>query len=373
VNAEERDALRASARAMLDRSAPTASVRELLDHPVGFDQALWRDMAELGWLALLVPEVDGGAGAGFGEVVVIAEELGARLTPGPFLASAVLAISALVLGGSVEQRARWLDPLATGEAIGTVALTGPSGRLGDDALGVRCRDDGSALRLDGAAGFVPDAHVADFVVVATTDGRARRLALVETTIPGVDVRPTPTIDHTRRLSQLTFDDVVVDATAAIDDTVFDQLVERAATVLAADGAGAAREILARAVEYSKQRVQFNRPIGSFQAVKHMLADMYVLSEAASVAVEGAAHALDLQPDAAPRLASIAASYARDAAERVAGDAVQAHGGIGFTWEHDCHLYLKRTQLDAALFGDTAIHRGRLAGLLLDAARDRMPA
>jgi len=373
MNLEERDELRASAKAMLDRSAPTARVRELLDDPAGFDPALWRDMGGLGWLGLLVPEIHGGAGAGLGEVVVIAAELGAHLTPGPFLASAVLATSALVMGASAEEQARWLGPLATGEAIGTVALSGPSGRLGDDALGVRSSDDGPSLRLDGTAGFVPDAHIADFVVVAATDGRARRLGLVETANAGVEVRPTPTIDHTRRLSQVNFDDVVVDATATIDGEIYDQLVERAATVLAADGCGAAREILTRAVEYAKQREQFNRPIGSFQAVKHMLADMYVLSEAASVAVEGAAQALDMQSDAAPRVAAIAASYARDAAERVAGDAVQVHGGIGFTWEHDCHLFLKRTQLGAALCGDTATHRSRLAGLLLDAARDRIPA
>jgi len=367
---DELDELRRTARAMLDRDAPTTAVRSLLDDPRGYDPALWRAMAELGWLGLLAPVAHGGAGAGLTETVVVAEQLGAHLVASPFLASAVLATSALALGGTPTQQERWLPALANGAAIGTAALTGSLGRADGAASGVTLERTGTSVRLDGVVRFVPDAHVADVIVLAAHDGEERALVAIETAADGVRVEPTPTIDHTRRLNDLHLDGVVVDDAALLEADVTDDVLLRGVVALAADGVGAAREILTRAVEYAKERVQFGRPIGSFQAVKHMLANMYVLTEAASVAVEGAAEAFDADASNAARLAEIAASYARDAAVKVAGDAVQAHGGIGFTWEHDCHLFLKRTQLGAALLGDPAEHRERLAALMLAAARDQ---
>jgi len=379
---DERDELAASARALLDRESSSSRVRTMIYTADGADPALTRQMAQLGWLGLLVPDSHGGAGAGIAEVVVVAEELGGHLTPGPFLASAVLATSALVLAGRDEQQARWLPGLAAGDATGTAALTGPSGRLECDLIDVTIRHDGAGLRLDGVAGFVPDAHLADILVIAARDDDRVRLVLVERGAVGLTVEPTPTIDRTRRLATVTLDGITIASDAllggdapgsgppvpgAID--VIDALVDRALVVLAADAAGAARSVLALAVEYAKQRVQFGRPIGSFQAVKHTLANMFVRTEAALAAVEGAAEALDSDPATARRAVAVAASYARDAAVRVAGDAVQVHGGIGFTWEHDCHLYLKRTTLDAALLGDSATHRERLAALVLADARE----
>ncbi len=374
LTTDERDELAATARAFLDRASSSARVRELIADDSGIEVALTAQMAQLGWLGLLVPEADGGAGAGLAEAVVVAEELGGHLTPGPFFSSAVLATSALVLAGDDRQRARWLPALMAADATGTAALTGPSGRLDHDLLDVAVGDDGGRVHLDGVAGFVPDAHLAQVFVVAARDGDHTRLVTVERGATGLTVEPAPTVDRTRRLATVRFERVAVAADAFLGgredraDTI-DALVDRALVLLAADAVGAARAVLALSVEYAKERVQFGRTIGSFQAVKHMLANMFVRAEAASVAVEGAAEAVDADPASARRSVTVAASYARDAAVQVAGDAVQVHGGIGFTWEHDCHLYLKRTTLDAALLGDSAVHRERLAAIVLEDARE----
>lgn len=362
---DELDELRRAAAATLDRRSPTAAARELLDDPTGYDPDLWAEIAALGWLGLLVPERHGGAGVGLVEASIISEELGRRVVACPFVGSAVLATSALVLGGSPAQQERWLPRLASGDAIGAAALTGASGRLDPSLPGVALRRDANQVHLDGTAAFVADAHVADVLVVAAGDADGNRsLAVVERSAPGVGVEPTPVIDGTRRLATVHLSDVTLDDTDLIPGDVIDAVTDRGVVLLAADGLGAAREVLDRSVAYAKERVQFGRPIGSFQAVKHMLANMFVLTEAASVAVEGAADAIDRGAENARRLIEVAGSYARDAAVRVAGDAVQAHGGIGFTWEHDCHLFLKRTQLDAALLGDPSTHRERLAALML---------
>jgi alkylation response protein AidB-like acyl-CoA dehydrogenase len=367
---EERDELRRSAAATLDRRSPTAAARELLADPTGHDPDVWTEMAALGWLGLLVPERHGGAGAGLVEASIVSEELGRRVVACPFLGSAVLATSALVLGAEPAQQERWLPSLATGDAIGAAALTGATGRLDPSLPGVVLRRDGNRVHLDGTVAFVPDAHVADVLVIAARDaGGDTELAVVERSTPGLTVEPTPTIDGTRRLATLQLAGVTLDDTALIPGEVIGPVIERGVVVLAADGVGAAREVLDRSVAYAKERVQFGRPIGSFQAVKHMLANMFVRTEAASVAVEGAADAIDCGAENASRLAEVAGSYARDAAVQVAGDAVQAHGGIGFTWEHDCHLFLKRTQLGAALLGDPSAHRERLAALMLAAAHE----
>jgi alkylation response protein AidB-like acyl-CoA dehydrogenase len=369
---EAREALRAAARSLLARASSRERVRELLDDPLGFDPKLWEQMADLGWLGLLVPENDGGAGAGFGEVAVVLEELGRTLTPSPFTASAVLATSALVLAGNADQRSRWLAPLAAGDRIATVALTGPTGRYAADDVAVRASSEGGGWRLEGSAAFVPDAGVADVLVVRARTEDGEGLFLVDQDARGVTVEPTPTVDHTRRLATVRFSAVGVDETERIgpDDAapIAAMLFDRAVIALALDAAGGAARILELTVEYVNQREQFGRPVGSFQAVKHKCADMLVWSQGATAAAEHAADVLDLDPDGSGEAAAVAGSYALDAFAHVAGDAMQAHGGIGFTWEHDCHLFLKRAKLDQQLFGDPAFHRDRLARLRLAGSR-----
>jgi alkylation response protein AidB-like acyl-CoA dehydrogenase len=366
LTADELDELRASARNLFARESPASLVRALATSELGFDRELWARTVELGWAGLLVPTEHGGQGAGMVEVAVVAEELGRRVTPSPFLASAVLATTALVRGGSPEQQDRWLPALASGELLGTAALTGTRGYLAPDLLDAELETTAQGVRLTGAAGFVPDAHVADLMLVAARDRGHRRLAIVERG-SSVRIEVAPTVDHTRRLATVKFDGTVLARDAILARDVTESVVAYGVTTVAADALGAAREMLDRSVEYAKQRIQFGRPIGSFQAVKHKLADMFVGTEASAVAVEGAAAALDADPTHAERAVGAAATHARDACVRVAGDAVQVHGGIGFTWEHECHLYLKRVKLDQALFGDPTAHREHLARVLLTSA------
>ncbi|WP_433190017.1 acyl-CoA dehydrogenase family protein [Actinoallomurus sp. CA-150999] len=364
--AEIREEFRQSVRGVLKQAAARGPrpvwAAETVD-PSAYEQA-----AGLGWLGLLVDEEWGGAGAGLLEAVVVAEELGAHLTVMPFLSSAVLGCTAVSVGGDAAARERWLPGLAAGRLRSAALLTGRSGRLGPELLDVEATGDGEDTVLRGEAGFVLDGEDADLLVVAARRaGRAEpELYAVPGGTPGVETTELLGVDRTHRLSGVVFRDVRVDASARLPRgaDAFPAMLDRAALVLAADALGVARRALDMAVEYAKQREQFGRPIGSFQAIKHKLADMYVLVQGASVAVDGAAAALDEGRDAR-RLVAVASSYARDAATKVAGDAIQVHGGIGYTWEHDCHRLFKRAKFDELYLGDPSVQRERLARLLLD--------
>jgi alkylation response protein AidB-like acyl-CoA dehydrogenase len=366
--------LRETVRAVLaERSAPDR-VRALADDPIGFDPAMWTMCAGLGWTGLEIPEEHGGSGMSFRELAVVLDELGRALTPLPVLASVVLGTGAILLAGDAEQRATWLPALAAGERRLTVALGGPSGRYDPDAAGVSAVADGDGLRLTGTVAYVPDASACDAVVVAVGDGAALTLALVPTTARGLVIRPTPTHDQTRRLCELTFHDVtvpgrdVLGAVGGAAETV-EWLLDRAATALALDSHGGARRALEISVDYAGQREQFGRPIGSFQAVKHRCADMLVAVETARVAAETAAREMATRPGGRSVWPSIAKSHACDAYAQVAGDGIRVHGGIGCTWEHDLHLFVKRAKLDQAWFGTSAWHRERIAQRVIDAETD----
>jgi alkylation response protein AidB-like acyl-CoA dehydrogenase len=324
--------------------------------------------ASLGWTGLLVDERWGGAGAGLLEAIVVAEELGAHLTSMPFLSSAVLAATALSVGGSAAQQERWLPGLASGELAGAAAVTGSSGRVG--FIDVAADGDGGGVVLRGSSGFVLDGGAADILLVAARRAGAPdpELYIVERGRPGLEVTELLTVDRTRRLASVELRDVRIGEAARLPrggDTL-EAMLQRGSVAVAADAVGAARRALDMAVSYAKNREQFGRPIGAFQAIKHKLADMYLLVQGAALAVEGAAGALDAGQDAR-RLVAVAGSYARDAATKVTGDAIQVHGGIGYTWEHDCHRLFKRAKFDEAFLGDPSVHRDRLAALILDKA------
>jgi alkylation response protein AidB-like acyl-CoA dehydrogenase len=326
-----------------------------------------RQAAALGWTGLLVDEEYGGAGAGMLEVIIIAEEVGAALSPLPFLSSAVLATTALSIGGSAEHRRQWLPLLASGDRRATVALTGPTGRLDDELIDIVATADGNEVVLDGTAGFVLDAVDADLLIVAarrTDTGRVDLIA-VPADAPGLVITEHLAIDRTRHLATVEVRNLRVDGSAALPESAaaLAALQQRASVAIAADALGAARRALDLAVEYAKQREQFGRPIGSFQAIKHKLADMYLLGQGARLAVEGAARALDDGADAR-RLVSVAGSYAIDAATKVTGDAIQVHGGIGYTWEHPGHRLFKRAKFDELYLQNPASHRESLARLVL---------
>jgi alkylation response protein AidB-like acyl-CoA dehydrogenase len=336
--------------------------------PESVDELAAKQAAALGWTGLLVEERWGGAGAGLGAAIVVAEELAAHLTSLPFLSSAVLAATALSVGGSAAQQERWLPGLASGRLAAAAALTGATGRLG--LVDVQADRDGDGVVLRGESRFVMDGGAADLLLVAArSPGEpGPELYVVERGRPGLEVSELLSVDRTRRLANVTLRDVRAAESARLPRgaDALEAMSQRGSVALAADAVGAARRALDMAVDYAGKREQFGRPIGAFQAIKHKLADMYLLVQGAALAVEGAADAIDAGRDAR-RLVAVAASYARDAAVQVTGDAIQVHGGIGYTWEHDCHRLFKRAKFDQAFLGDPSLHRERLAALVLDQA------
>lgn len=361
-----RDELRSITRRVVEQRCPTQRVRSLANDPIGFDEQLWHEAAELGWLGLEIPESYGGAGMSFAELAVVLDELGRGLVPLPVLSSVVLGTGAILAGGSDEQRTQWLPELAAGDRRLAAAVTGTSGRVGYDALSITATIAAEAVHLAGVAGFVADAHVADAFVVAARVGESVELMLVPAGAHGVGVTVESSHDQTRRLATVQFDGVEVTHASRLSGgaALYDWLIERAAVALSIDSHGGARRVMETTVQYAKDRIQFGRPVGSFQAVKHRCANMFVNVETSRVAADVAARTLPVGPGAPSRWASIAKSHAADAYVAVADSGIRVHGGIGFTWEHDMHLYLRRAKLNQALFGSSFWHRERLAEMLV---------
>jgi alkylation response protein AidB-like acyl-CoA dehydrogenase len=355
---DDRTLLAESARDFLGRWSSSAEVRTWLSAGDQKDDRLWAKMAELGWPALLVPERHGGIGTTLADAATIAEALGAHTAAVPFLSTAVLAASALAAGQG--EHGDLLAQIAEGTVLATVAVD-PGIAHGYRADGVTATSQDDGYVLDGTIANIPDVGTADFVVVAApVSDDDQVLALVRADAPGVARADEELMDLTRRAGTLTLTGVTVRspdvlATGAEAVRIARTVLLRGQVILAADSVGAARRALTMAVEYS-------RPIGSFQAIKHKLADMFALIEVAGAAVEQAA--ILAEDDAASRLVLSAASYAQEEAVRVVGDAIQVHGGIGFTWEHDCHLLLKRVLLNEAMLGTVQELRERIAAQLL---------
>ena len=359
---DEQQAIKSTAREFLAARYKSERIRALAESEHGFEQSDWAEMAELGWPGLALPEEWGGQGLGVVDLAVLFEEMGYALAPSPLLSTTVAGL-ALATNGTDEQKERWLRPLASGEARGTVALfdAGTPASIGEFAMEARADSDG--LVLDGEKVLVMDAASADFFLVATADGRRH---LVEREADGVTVSAEKSIDPTRRLYSVRFDGVRVGADATLDGTQADYLpvLWRACVAIAAESTGLAQRTMEMAVAYAKDRQQFGRPIGAYQAVSHRCAQMLLETENSRSAVYGAAWAADAEPDSLPLAASMAKAYASDAGWRVPDASIQVHGGIGFTWEHDLHFFLKRGKANAATFGDARWHRDRVADLVL---------
>jgi alkylation response protein AidB-like acyl-CoA dehydrogenase len=377
LSVDERDELRISVRRLLEQASSSEAVRARLDDPVGFDAELWGQMVELGWLAIHVPEEHGGAGAGYAELAIVLHELGRQITPSPFLATAVLGAGALVAAENEALRAELLPALVAGEQRASVAVTNEHGSCDVSQLSVLWEREGGGVRLRGTASFAPDVVGADALFVAARAAHGEvALVAVEPTAPGVAIDPMAMIDRTRRLARVTFDDVVVAEGQLLCDpgprsqSVVERLVSLGAIVVACDATGVAERVMERTAEYAKERVQFGKPIGSFQAVKHHCANMLVAVEGSRAAVRDAIDALDDPGSDLPFAAAVASSYVGPAASGVCGLSVQVHGGIGFTWEHDAHLCLKRAKLDEAWFGTPAWHRRHLADTVFPAGTPR---
>jgi alkylation response protein AidB-like acyl-CoA dehydrogenase len=364
--AQERDELREIARRLLEKESSTRSVRAVSDGELGHDAALWQTMAQLGWTGLGIPEELGGSGSGFPEQAVVLGELGRAVTPGPYLSTVVLGAGVLLACDQTSRTADLLGSVARGELALSVVV--PAG--GDRTLAEARRTD-TGLVLTGTAPFVLDAAAASLLLVVARDldqpGRVLVVAVPAST-PGVEHRVIPTIDRTRRLAAVSFAEAVVEPGGVLgrfdERTFLSWLTDRAAAALVADSVGGAQRVLEMSVEYAKVRVQFGRPIGTFQAIKHKCADMLLVVEASKAAAEEAAERVPALPGGEWRPVAVAKAYVCDAYAKVTADALQLHGGIGYTWEHDLHLFFKRSKLNQALFGDPSWYRARLADDLL---------
>jgi alkylation response protein AidB-like acyl-CoA dehydrogenase len=361
---EEQEELRATARAFLAEHGGPEQVRAAMESELGHDPALWKRIgAELGWTAVAIPEACGGLGLGWVEVVALQEVLGEALFCGPYFATVGLAASALAAAGDAAQQAEWLGRIAEG-ASG--ALASGAGAAVTGGAGVRCRREGASYVLDGAVRHVVDGHCAELLVVAARSDAGVSLFALSAGADGLERVQLPTVDRTRRLAELRFRGVRVPAGARLGPEgsagpALERALARGAIALAAEQVGVAQRSLDLAVAYAKERIQFGRPIGSFQAIKHKCADMMVKLEAARSAVYWAGCvAADPEAKDLALAASAAKAAASDAAFFAAGSALQIFGGVGFTAEYDIQLYFKRARASAALLGDPAWHRERVA-------------
>jgi alkylation response protein AidB-like acyl-CoA dehydrogenase len=351
---DDQRAIKRTAREFLEARYPLSTVRALAEDERGFTDEQWQQLVELGWPGVIVPEERDGLGLGVVELVVIAEEMGYALAPSPWFSTTCAALM-LQAAGTEEQRERWLGPLARGEARGTLAVWDERAGWAPDRSEAESAGDGT---LTATKIGVPDAASADFLIVSGAD---RRHYLVSGSGPGVAVAAEQAIDPTRKLFRVTLDGAPAQALEVSPEATA-QAYATIVTLLAAENVGAAQRAMEMAVAYAKDRAQFDRPIGSYQAVSHRCAQMLLEVEGSRSLCYWAAWALDNEPDTGPRAASMAKSYAGDAGFRVTASALQVHGGIGFTYEHDLHFFLKRAHANAHAFGDSRWHRDRVADL-----------
>jgi alkylation response protein AidB-like acyl-CoA dehydrogenase len=364
---EEQEELRASVRRFLADRAPITVVREQMETTDGLDAGVWRQAGEqLGLQGIAIPEEYGGAGFSFAEQAIVLEELGAALYGGPYLASAVLAATALLASQDEDARKTYLPGIASGATIATLAFTEEDGSWEPDAvrLAANPSQDNSAdgWRLDGRKSFVLDGHTANLILVVACTGDSLSLFAVPAEANGLTRTALPTLDQTRKLARLDFAAVPATLIGSVGDgrEVLSRTLDVAAIAQAAEQLGGAQRALDMAVGYAKVRHQFGRPIGSFQAIKHRCADLLLEVESLRSAVQYAAAAVAEDSAEVPVVASLVKAYASDVYFHVAAENIQIHGGIGFTWEHDAHLYFKRAKASELFLGDASYHREHLA-------------
>jgi alkylation response protein AidB-like acyl-CoA dehydrogenase len=375
VFTDEQQDLRDMVRRFLAEKSPVSEVRRLMGTEAGYDPAVWAQLGQLGLAGLTIPEKYGGAGRGPVEQLIVCEEMGAALLCAPYLASAVLATWALLASGDAGAQADLLPPIASGERIATLAVPEDDGSWTPGGFGVTARPSGDRYLLDGRKSFVLDGMIADLILVAASSDDGPALFAVDGpgdgSAPGLSRQAMQTLDMTRKQAVLTFTGTpgrLVGQPGAAAEIVA-QAIRGGVLALAAEQVGGAQRCLDMAVAYAKVRRQFGRAIGSFQAIKHICADMLLEVESArSAAYHAAWRAADGAADL-PLVASLAKAYCSEAYFHVAASNIQVHGGIGFTWEHDAHLYYRRAKSAEVMLGTPASHREIVADLLLKAAAD----
>ncbi len=360
---EEQDELRRQVRRFLEEKSPETEVRRLMATPEGYDEGVWRQMADqLGLQSMIIPESAGGAGFGYVELLVVLEEMGAALLCAPYFSTVALGTNALLCSGDETAQKQWLPSIASGDTIATLALIDDAGRWELDAVTTKATKQGEGWTLSGHKSFVLDGHTAGLVLVAARTDAGLSLFAVEAGAPGFVATPLATMDQTRKQARLTFDSTPATLVGADGDAApgLERTLQLACVALAAEQVGGAQRVLDNAVDYAKNRMQFGRPIGSFQAIKHKCADMLLEVESAKSAAYYGAWAAATDDEELPLAASLAKSYCSEAYFHCAAENIQIHGGIGFTWEHHAHLYFKRAKSSELLFGDPAYHRELLA-------------
>ncbi len=367
---ETQQVLKNSAREFFSAECPIGEVRRLMETDTAYDAPLWQKMAQQGWTGILFAEEYGGLGLGLVEMAVALEEMGRALLPGPYFSTVLLAGAAIDAAGNPAQRHRYLSRISMGEAHATLALLEADALWEPEAVQMQARPTPAGFALRGYKMFVPDADAADFLVCAARRGGDLGLFIVARSAPGLTLSALPALDETRKLYQVVFEDVPVaeEDFLAIGDSALkalDRALAVATVALAAEMVGGMQRVMEIAVEYAKARKQFGKPIGQFQAVQHMCADMLLLTESSRSAAYYAAWTLQKRAPEAAAAVSIAKAYASDAYREVGNRGIQVHGGMGFTWENNVHLYYKRAKASELMFGDAAYHRERLARLVID--------
>jgi len=366
---EEQQLLRDSVRRFCEAEMGAEKLFGWAEEPTGLPEPVWARMAEQGWIDTMVPEAYGGLGLGVTELALIAEELGRALAPGPFFATAALAGPALALGGSDTQKEKWLPGLAAGRIRATVALLEEDGQLGPSYVRARASRQGRGYVLEGEKRLAPNLMGADIVIAAlrTDDDpdEGTTLFLIETAAPGARVEPNRLTDITSRSGQLILDRVEVGPEAIVGEpgrgwAVIEPTLRIANVCLAGESVAGAEHVLKKTVAYAKERIQFGVPIGSFQAVKHPLANLFAEIESARSAYHYAAWVVDAGGEEAAAAVAVARLACTEAYRRTTLDCLQAHGGIGFTWEYDLHLYLKRAMHNCAFLGVSADYEESIA-------------
>jgi alkylation response protein AidB-like acyl-CoA dehydrogenase len=360
---DEQEELRTAVRRFLAEKSPESEVRRLMDTTDGYDPAVWSQMADqLGLQSLTIPEEFGGSGFTYVELLVVLEEMGAALLCAPFFSSVALGANALLTSGDDEAKKSYLPGIASGETIATLAITEENGKWDFSGIELAATQKDGGWVLNGAKMFVIDGHVANLIIVAARTGAGVTLFAVDGDAAGLTRTPLPTMDQTRKQARLQFADTpaALIGTDGGAEAGLSKTLDLAAVALAAEQVGGAQHVLDASVEYAKTRIQFGRPIGSFQAIKHKCADMLLEVESAKSAAYYAAWAAAEDSDELPVVASLAKSYCSEAYFHSAAENIQIHGGIGFTWEHPAHLYFKRAKSSELLLGDPSYHRELLA-------------
>lgn len=353
---ESQQILKDTARKFFAGECPIAAVRKIMETDTAYDAGLWSKLAEQGFTGIIAPEEYGGMGLGKVELILLMEEAGYALLPGPFFSTVALAVPVIDALATSAQKKKYLEPIAAGKARSTLALVEANGSWDVSSLQLSASGD----KLAGTKLFVTDASVADFIIVATRNG----VFAVEAKAPGLRIEPMKGMDLTRKIYSVEFKNTPAEKLGGSGN--LDQALNVTTAALCGEMVGGMQRTLETTVAYAKTRKQFGKPIGIFQAVQHLCADMYLETESSRSAAYYAAWALEENaPDAATAV-SVAKMYASDASRTVGNRGIQVHGGMGFTWENDLHLYYRRAKASETMLGDATFHRERIARLVIDA-------